>query len=122
MGVGYILINTTKLEYISYSHIGADTKRELTGDAVAAAITSWYLLEHPGDNIAFASDSNGDWRDWPFKSGSRKDLRKYREVTDEVVDALIQAEILQDDGKDIFDASEPEIYVRRLRNIWDVRL
>ncbi len=118
MGVGYILVNTTREEYIAFSHYGANTKRELTGDAVASAITSWYLLEHPGDNIAFSSDSNDDWRDWPFKSGSRKDLTRYREVTDEVVTSLIKAEILRDEGKEIFDASEPEVYVRRLRNIW----
>ncbi len=118
MGVGYILVNATQREYISFSHIGANTKRELTGDAVAAAITSWYMLEHPGDNIAFASDSNGDWRDWPFKAGSWKDLAKFREVTDEVVTSLIKAEILQDEGREIFDASEPEVYERRLRNIW----
>ncbi len=121
MGVGYVLVNTTKREYISFSHLGSNTKRELTGDAVTAAITSWYLLEHPGDNIAFASDSEDGWRGWPFKSGSWDDLRKYREVTDEVVEALIKAEILQDEGKDIFDATEPEVYVRLLRNIWDTR-
>jgi hypothetical protein len=44
-------------------------------------------------------------------------LKNYREVTDEVVSSLIKAEILKDEGREIF-FDDPDCYVRRLRNIW----
>lgn len=115
MGIGYLLVNQTKKEKVLFAHIPANTKRELAGYPISAAITTWYLLEHIGDNIAFISDT---YEDWPFKSGSPNDLACYREVTDEVILSLIKAEILRDDGKEVFDVSEPDVYVRKLSNIW----
>jgi hypothetical protein len=115
MGVGYILANQTKKEQVIFAHIPASMKRELAGCPISAAITTWYLLEHPGDSIAFVSDTYGEW---PFKSGSYIDLSSYKEVTDSVVTSLIEAGILQDEGREIFDENEPDIYVRKLRNIW----
>jgi hypothetical protein len=115
LGAGYILVNQTKKEQILFAHISASKKRELAGGPISAAITTWYLLEHPGDSIAFISDTYGEW---PFKSGSPKDLFTYKDVTDEIISSLIKAEILQDEGREIFDESEPNVYMRKLRNIW----
>lgn len=115
MGVEYILVNQTRRELISFAHIPAAKKRELAGCPISAAITTWYLLEHAGDSIAFVSDTYGEW---PFKSGTPGDISAYRDVTDEVVLALINAEILQDEGKEIFFEGEPEVYMRKLRNVW----
>ncbi|KYF55211.1 hypothetical protein BE08_30755 [Sorangium cellulosum] len=110
-----MLVNQTKREKILFLHIPASTKRELAGCPVSAAITTWYLLENAGDDIAFVSDTHGDW---PFRSGSPDDLSMYREVTGDVVASLISAEILKDEGVEVFDESEPDVYERRLRNVW----
>jgi hypothetical protein len=115
MGVGYSLVNYTQREKMYYRNIPASTAWELTGNPVAASMTTYYLLKHRGDLIAFISDSEGEW---PFPGGSRKDLKDYREVTDEVVQALIEAQVLVDEGREIFDEDDPDVYVRRLRNIF----
>ncbi len=41
MGVGYYLVNHTRREYVLYAHIDASKARELAGNPVAAAITTW---------------------------------------------------------------------------------
>ena len=115
MGIGYILVNATKRERVSFAHVAASTSRELAGLPAAAAITTWYLLQHSGDQIAFVSDT---YDDWPWGDGVRPDLSAYPDVTDQVVEGLIQVGILADDGRDVFDPSEPAVYVRRLRNVW----
>lgn len=116
MGVGYILVNRTRREQIAFLHIAATTAREIAGNPAAAAITAWYLLQHPGDEIAFVTDSHGEW---PFPGGSRRDLDSYSDVTDRVVEQLIEAEILADHGKGFVDPNEPDtVYERDLRNVW----
>ena len=116
MGVGYILVNRTRSEQIMFLHVGATTAREIAGNPAAAAITSWYLLHHQGDDISFVTDSLGDW---PFRSGSRSDLHSYAEVTDRIVEQLIEAGVLSDHGKAFVDQDEPDVvYERDLRNAW----
>ena len=115
MGVGYILVNQTKHEQVIFAHVSANTKRELAGHPAASAITTCYLLENPGNHIAFVSDTYGDW---PFAEGSRADLEHYREVTTEVVQSLIEAGILVDDGKECSPGEESAVFNRRLRNVW----
>jgi len=97
MGVGYYLVNNCKREQLSFGDISGNKKRELAGNPASAAITTWYLLEHIGDEIAFVSDT---YDDWPFRTGSRKDWCGYNDVTDHIIDQLIQSGILQDDGKE----------------------
>ena len=116
MGVGYILVNQTRRECVMFMHVNASKARELAGNPAAAAITTWYLLHHRGDAIAFVSDT---YEEWPFSSGSYADLNTYSEVTDRVVDELIRAEILADHGKSYVDEDEPErVFIRDLRNVW----
>lgn len=112
MSVGYILVNQTKKEQITYIHIPATTKHEIVSCSISAAITTWYLLENAGDCIAFISDTYGEW---PFNSGAWEDIFNYREVTDEVVEKLITAKILRDEGKEVFDECDPTSYMRKLR-------
>ena len=95
MGVGYILVNHSRNEAIRFRHLAATTARELTGNSVAAAIVTWYLLHHPQDRIAFVSDTFGEW---PFPSGGHSDLASYPDVTDQVVNELIGTGILEDCG------------------------
>jgi len=115
MGVGYVLVYPSKQEYISYTHIGASTLFEMAGNPVAAAITSWYLLHNAQYHVAFVSDTYGEW---PFETPPSDYLDTYRDMTDEVVAALVEANILADHGREVFDEAEPEVYLRRLQNIW----
>ena len=116
MGVEYFLVNYSKKELISFSHIGASKERELAGNPVSAAMTTWYMLQHAGDSVAFLSDTYGEWC---FPEGTRDEVSDYRDVTDEVVKSLIEAEILIDLGKAWADDDEPDkIYIRALKNVW----
>jgi len=112
MGIGYELVNYTKRECVMFMHIGANTAWELAIHPVTAAITTFYLLANLGDRIAFVSDS---YDDWPFPGGSKDDLEHYREMTDELVAQMIAADIIVDEGRQVFNEDEPEIYLRRLR-------
>ena len=47
MGVGYILVNGTKQELISFAHLPVNTMREIAGNSVSASVTAWYLLNNP---------------------------------------------------------------------------
>ena len=115
MGVGYVLVNNTRAEWISFIHLPASKARELAGNPVAAAITTCYLLERRGDQIAFVSDT--DW-EWPFLNGSIKDLANFKDMTDAIVQELISESILRDDGIEWADDQEPEsVYIRKLTNV-----
>jgi hypothetical protein len=116
MGVGYCLVNYTKKEWLVYLHIGAQKAFELTHNPVSAAITTWYLLQNSGDNISFVSDT---YDDWPFPDGSQNDLKDYQEVTDRVVDEMIENGILIDEGRKVFCEDEPDIYIRKLKTVWE---
>ena len=115
MGVGYELVNFSRKEFISYAHIPVLKQCELAGNPVSAAITTWYLLEHLGDQISFISDSD---EDWPFP-GSRDEFRSYQDKTDAVVDQLVNAGILTETSREWEDTDNPDqIYIRGLKNIW----
>ena len=116
MSVGYILINQTKRQKVCFLHLPVNSKREIAGNPVGAAIVAWYLLENAGDRIAFVSDSAGEW---PFDDGSRVESSHYPDMTDQVVDALIAARIVDDKGHAWFDEHKPDtVFIRDLRNIW----
>jgi hypothetical protein len=115
MGVYYYLVNQSKKEIISFCHIPAWKKRELAGNPISAAIVTWYMLENIGDTISFIGDTDDRW---PFKNGSVIDLREYSEVTDKIVDGLIKASIIKDEGRLVIDDDEPEFYERILKNVW----
>jgi len=114
MGVQYSLINKTKKEKISYSHLPVGKLRELAGFPVSSAITTWYLLKNSGDEIGFLPDQGES----PMKGINWEVVKNYSDVTEKVIDELIENGIIEDNGVDIFDEEEPELYIRRLRNIW----
>ena len=118
MGVQYVLVNQTKKELVSFSHLNGSKMRELAGNTAQSAIVAWYLLNNQGDEIQFVSDT---YEDWPFKSGQKKDSFIYPDKTDELIDILIKNEILKDHGMLYVDEDEPEtVYVRDIVNIWSV--
>jgi len=66
--------------------------------------------------VAFISDSYGEW---PFSRGSRADLTAYTEVTDQIIEQLVEAGILRDEGIAWADEAEPQaVYERAVRNVW----
>ena len=115
MGTPYELVNITKKEIVSFFRIPASKARELAGNPVSSAITTWYLLTHLGDQITFMSTQEPIW---PLESGSIRDVDEFTDVTDQIVEELIQNKILVDEGKVFYFDDEPEIYDRKLRNIW----
>jgi len=116
MGVCYRLINATKREAIHFMHVSASKAREIAGNPAAAAITSWYMLQNRGDDIAFVSDSDGEW---PFEHIDESEEGSFDEVTGRVVDELIEAGILEDRGRTYEDPDEPDaVYERDLRSVW----
>jgi len=117
MGVGYCLINNTKKEKIAYLHLPATTARELTGNTVTSAITTWYLLKNTGDEIGFVPDQSYE-KDWSFKKTSWNDINNYIDVTDRVISELIDNEIFKDNGNQVFDEDQPEVFIRCLDKIW----
>ncbi len=115
MGVCFHIVNRSKREVVLFMHIGAAKRLELAGNPVAAAIGNWYFLTRAGDDIAYVPD---DGTHWPFADGFDSDSDDYEEVTDRIVDELIDAGILVDNGREIFDEDEPDVYIRRLDNVW----
>jgi hypothetical protein len=108
MGQSYVLINKSKNEIITFAHLLASKERELCGNPVTSAITTWYLLKNLGDKIQFIAE----------QSDEELNLTDYFDVTDKVIDDLIANEILLDQGIEVFDEEESEVFVRRLENIW----
>jgi hypothetical protein len=115
MAEWYTLWNTTKRECLVFTHVGASTARELAGNPAASAITTWYLLKHPGDHILFA----------PFGEvpeilrSADVNAQSFPDRTDEVIDSLIANKILKDFGFTFQDDDERDsVYVRDLRNVW----
>lgn len=115
MPARYTLVNVTRKERILFARLPVSSKREIAGNPAAAAVVEWYLMEHPGDAVAFVSDDSDVW---PFASGSLDDLNAYAEVTDKVVDALIAERILAEDERTQLFEDKPDLHLRSLRNIW----
>ena len=112
MGVWYQLANYTRKERVTFAYLSCGMKAwELTANATSAAVTTWYLLQHPGDQIAFV----GDELEWPFPTGSHDDLETYPDVTDIVVEQLIAEEILYDRGIVLINREE-QLYYRDVRH------
>jgi len=116
MGAAYILVNNTKREKISFTHLEGSKPRELAGNPCQAAVTTWYLLKNQEDEIQFVSDT---YDDWPFKTSNRDDTLAYVDKTFDVVEALIEQDILKDLGFEYIDKDEPEtVFVRKIVNVW----
>ena len=116
MGVEYILVNRTKAEKITFTHLNGSKKLELAGNAAQSSVVTWYLLNNQGNEIQFVSDT---YNDWPFSSGGREEVDGYNDVTDSIVSNLIDAHILKDNGFLYQDENEPKaVYIRDIVNIW----
>ena len=55
----------------------------------------------------------------PFSSGNKKEMDNYVDVTDHIVQNLIDKEILEDQGFLYKDSDEPDtVYIRKIVNVW----
>ncbi|ASP38495.1 hypothetical protein CHH28_07325 [Bacterioplanes sanyensis] len=116
MGTEYILVNQTKKELISFTHLNGAKKRELAGNDAQPAMVTWYLLSNQGDQIQFISDHDNYW---PFATGSQEELCQFSDKTDSLVDELIKQGILRDHGYLYQDENNPDTeYIRDIRRSW----
>ncbi|TVT38444.1 hypothetical protein FNT36_19835 [Hymenobacter setariae] len=120
MGDTFHLVNLDKQESIQFSKIPAAKMREIAGSMAAASITTWYLLNNRGDRIAFLSayESEHHLFGQTYLSSA---FNYYPDVTDAVVEQLIEAKVLRDAGILWEDEDDRDLVLRDLRNIWDVK-
>ena len=113
MGVLYTLVNKSKKEIIDYCHMQGAKKRELAGDPSTAAVTTWYPLNNKNDDIFFITDDEIN------NKCSFSEIKDFKDVTEQTVKELIDAEILKDDGFSYRDDDEPAtVYIKKYTNVW----
>lgn len=121
MGVQYQLVNLDKKESISFLNIDTGTKRrELAGTIVSSNIITWYMLQNIGDKISFINDTDSEQELFGI-TYKTNDFAQYTDVTLQVVNELIEAQILRDYGVEMIDEEE-NLSFQKLHNIWDPAL
>ncbi len=121
MGVGYTLVNIDKKEQIDFCNIDTGTKlRELSGTIITSTIVTYYLLTNTGDRIGFINDSGFHFMvcGQNYKSD---DFDGFIDVTDRIIEELIEKEIIEDKGI-IWIDKEDDLFYRDLKNIWDPKI
>lgn len=121
MGVGYSLVNIDKKQQISFNRVDTGTKlRELSGTVIASTIVTYYLLSNLGDRIGFLIDTD----DIFIVCGQNYELDYFTDfvdVTEKVIEELIEKEIIKDRGI-IWIDKEDNLFYRDLINIWDPKI
>jgi hypothetical protein len=121
MGVGYRLVNIDKKQKIDFYNVDTGNKiLELSGTVIPSAIVTYYLLSNTGDRIGFINDTGDSFTVCGQKYQSDY-FSHFTDVTEKVIDELIEKEILQDNGI-IWIDKEDNLFNRDLTNIWDPRL
>lgn len=121
MGVGYILVNIDKKQKIGFHNVDTGTKlRELSGTVISSTIVTYYLLTNTGDRIGFINDSNESFTVCGQKYHSTHFLN-FIDVTDKIIEELIDKEIIQDKGI-IWTDKEENLFTRDLINTWDPKI
>lgn len=121
MGVGYTLVNIDKKEKIEFYNIDSGTKLlELIGTVISSTIVTYYLLINVSDSIGFINDTDNSF----IVCGKQYEaeyFKDFQDVTNRIVDELIEREIIQDNGI-IWIDKEDNLFKRDLVNIWDTKL
>ncbi|MBK8055728.1 MAG: hypothetical protein IPK35_21250 [Saprospiraceae bacterium] len=121
MGVGYRLVNIDKKHQVGFYNVDTGTKlRELSGTVIASTIVTYYLLTNTGDRIGFINDTEDHFIvcGQNYKANYFTD---FADVTDKVIEELIEKEIIQDNGI-IWIDKEDNLFKRDLTNIWDPKI
>jgi len=121
MGVGHILVNIDKKQQIGFYKVDTGTKlRELSGTVIASTIVTYYLLSNTGDRIGFINDTEYSFNvcGQNYQSDYFSD---FIDVTDKVIEELIEMEIIKDNGI-IWIDKEENLFYRDLTNICDPKV
>ena len=112
MSVGYSLVNYSKKEKIIFLHLPVNTMNEIMENDASNLIVRFYKQQNAGDEIDFVSDT---YNDWPFSGGDKSEITTYKEITEEIVSALLRKGLIVDLGIEYQDEDEPDnIYIRKL--------
>ena len=112
MPVGYSLVNYSKKEKIIFLHLPVNTMNEIMENDASNLIVRFYKQQNAGDEIDFVSDT---YNDWPFSGGDKSEITTYKEITEEIVSALLRKGLIVDLGIEYQDEDEPDnIYIRKL--------
>ncbi|MDI9862273.1 hypothetical protein [Flectobacillus roseus] len=118
MGVGHILVNIDKKQLIDFYRVDTGTKlRELSGNTVASTIVTYYLISNIGDQISFINDVESSF----IICGKKYQVdffTNFQNVTEIIIEELIEQGIIQDEGSLWIDKEE-NLYYRDLKNIWN---
>ncbi|NBA77867.1 hypothetical protein GOQ04_20080 [Emticicia sp. ODNR4P] len=118
MGVGHILVNIDKKQLIDFYRVDTGTKlRELSGNTVASTIVTYYLLSNIGNQISFINDVESSF----IICGKKYQVdffTNFQNVTEIIIEELIEQGIIQDEGILWIDKEE-NLYYRDLKNIWN---
>ena len=124
MALDYALVNIDKKEIIDFCYVETGTHfREIPGTVISSTIITYYLMKNSGDRIGFISDLAlpdvpeivcGQEYSWEY-------FKDFAEVTDRIIDELIEKEIIEDRGIIWIDQKD-NLFYRDLRNIWDIRI
>ncbi len=118
MGAWFFLVNIDKKEKVFFNNIITGVKwRELSGISIAGSMVTYYLLHNSGDRISFINDSDGIFNLFN-KQYTWQDFSDYKEMTDKIVQGLIENGIYRDDGIIVIDEDD-NLFERNLTNIWD---
>jgi hypothetical protein len=112
MSVGYSLVNHSKKEKIIFLHLPVSTIDEILSNDVSKLIIHWYKEQNPEDEIELVSDT---YDDWPFTGADKSEMVAYREITDEIISALIENGKIIDCGMEFQDEDDPDtVFIRKL--------
>ena len=115
MGVQYILVNFIKKESVSFIHLNGSKARELAGNT-SSSLIAWYMAKNIGDYISLVPDQ---YYEWPFPDFDEDEVYSYNDITEKLIDELIEQEILKDFGFLYQDSDDKDVYIRDIRNVWN---
>lgn len=116
MPVGYRLINIDKHETISFAYIDSGASLwELTNTVISSTVITYYLLRNIGNRVTVVNDCESQFN--LFGSiVTWDDIHQYADMTNELIDNLIQEQILEEDGI-IWIDKEENLYFRNLKKV-----
>ncbi len=121
MAKGYRLVNLDKKHQIGFYNVNTGTKlRELSGTVIASTMVTYYLLTNLGNRIGFINDTEDHFIvcGQNYKSDFFVD---FIDITDKIIEELIEKEIIEDNGIVWIDQDE-NLFYRNLTNIWDPKI
>lgn len=121
MGLDYDLINIDKKERLTFAKIESGTKkRELAGTVISSSLVTFYMLTNLGDRITFIDDCSE--KHFVFGETLTCDvIDQYEDITEQIVEQLIQEDIYVNNGK-IWIDEEEGLYFHDLNNTWDPKV